>query len=186
MATISSGLAPTSKSRSAPANTSARSGRLSPKADAAASTIFRHLTIRCTMPTSWEPACWPALIRTFRMSHSAILARKAMQYTAKYQRPDYSWYYGEAANLHWVDNFQPAYVLDCFQALSPGHWRLPVRTEMMNGYWYWKETFFLPTAPPGITTTRHCLSTFSVALRPSTPSSSSPTVTRKVCHWRER
>src|SRR5947209_9077371 len=43
------------------------------------------------------------------------LARKAMQYTANHQRPNDSWYYGEAANLHWVDNFHTAYVLDCFK-----------------------------------------------------------------------
>jgi rhamnogalacturonyl hydrolase YesR len=33
------------------------------------------------------------------------LAQKAMQYTAQHQRRDSSWYYGEEANLHWVDNF---------------------------------------------------------------------------------
>src|ERR1051326_4799576 len=40
------------------------------------------------------------------------IARKAIAYTAKYQRPDHSWWYGEKENLHWVDNFNTAYVLD--------------------------------------------------------------------------
>ncbi len=48
------------------------------------------------------------------------LAEKAIKYTAKYQRPDASWYYGEAANLHWVDNFHTAYVLDCFKYYMEG------------------------------------------------------------------
>src|ERR1700761_3959652 len=43
------------------------------------------------------------------------LAQRAIQYTAQHQRPDASWYYGEAANLHWIDNFHTAYVLDCFK-----------------------------------------------------------------------
>src|ERR1051326_101398 len=43
------------------------------------------------------------------------LAESALRYTAKYQRADGSWYYGEASNLHWVDNFHTAYVLDSFK-----------------------------------------------------------------------
>ena len=50
-----------------------------------------------------------------RNSNYGDLARKAFRYTAKYQREDGSWYYGEKQNLHWVDNFHTAYVLDCFK-----------------------------------------------------------------------
>jgi hypothetical protein len=76
------------------------------------------------------------------------LARKAMQYTAQHQRPDSSWYYGEAANLHWVDNFHTAYVLDCFKhyAQSTGDERF--ENNLMKGYQYWKKTFFLPDGTP--------------------------------------
>jgi hypothetical protein len=42
------------------------------------------------------------------------VARGAIQYTAQHQRADGSWWYGEKENLHWVDNFHSAYVLDCF------------------------------------------------------------------------
>jgi hypothetical protein len=76
------------------------------------------------------------------------IAQKAIQYTANHQRADSSWYYGEADNLHWVDNFHTAYVLDCFKyyAASTGDDRF-VR-NMMNGYAYWKKTFFLPDGTP--------------------------------------
>lgn len=76
------------------------------------------------------------------------LARQAIQYTADYQRPDSSWYYGEATNLHWVDNFHTAYVLDCFKHYleSTGDDRFD--KCMMNGYRYWKETFFLEDGTP--------------------------------------
>ena len=49
------------------------------------------------------------------------LAQKAMQYTAQHQRSDASWYYGEKHNLHWVDNFHTAYVLDCFKYYTRQH-----------------------------------------------------------------
>jgi hypothetical protein len=43
------------------------------------------------------------------------LTKKAKQYTAKYQRPDGSWYYGHEADLHWMDNLHTAYILDSFK-----------------------------------------------------------------------
>lgn len=77
-----------------------------------------------------------------------VLAQKAMQYTAKYQRPDASWYYGEASNLHWVDNFHTAYVLDCFKHYGTSTGDRHFDEQMMNGYRYWKATFFLPDGTP--------------------------------------
>lgn len=76
------------------------------------------------------------------------LARKALAYTAKYQHPDGSWYYGEKHNLHWVDNFHTAYVLDCFR-----HYALSSKDDRfidvtMRGYQYWKNTFFLADGTP--------------------------------------
>jgi hypothetical protein len=76
------------------------------------------------------------------------LASKSMQYTAQHQRPDHSWYYGEKSNLHWVDNFHTAYVLDCFKHYSNGTGDRQFDEKMINGYWYWKKTFFLPDGTP--------------------------------------
>ncbi len=61
------------------------------------------------------------LARVYRHTRNAAyadLARRAMQYTAQHQRADFSWYYGEREDLHWVDNFHTAYVLDCFKHYS--------------------------------------------------------------------
>src|SRR5271163_644167 len=58
------------------------------------------------------------LARTYsytRKEEYVAVAQKAMQYTAQYQQPNGAWWYGENANLHWVDNFHTAYVLDCFK-----------------------------------------------------------------------
>jgi hypothetical protein len=91
------------------------------------------------------------LARTYSYTRNEsyrILAQQSIQYTAQYQRPDSSWYYGEAANLHWVDNFHTAYVLDCFKHYiqSTGDERFD--GCMMSGYHYWKNTFFLEDGTP--------------------------------------
>jgi len=91
------------------------------------------------------------LARTYshtRNESYRTLAQKAMLYTANHQRANGSWYYGEAANLRWVDNFHTAYVLDCFK-----HYRTATGDERFEknlnaGYRYWKKTFFLPDGTP--------------------------------------
>ena len=77
-----------------------------------------------------------------------LLAQKAIQYTAQHQRPDSSWYYGEKPNLHWVDNFHTAYVLDCFKYYAQGTGDERFNEKMMSGYDYWKKTFFLHDGTP--------------------------------------
>jgi polysaccharide biosynthesis protein VpsJ len=76
------------------------------------------------------------------------LAEKAIKYTAKYQRPDASWYYGEAEYLHWVDNFHTGYVLDSFKHYAEGTGDERFGQTLMNGYNYWKNTFFLSDGTP--------------------------------------
>lgn len=76
------------------------------------------------------------------------LAENAMRYTAQHQRADGSWYYGEAANLHWIDNFHTAYVLDCFKYYVDSTGDKRFEKAMMNGYAYWKNTFFLEDGTP--------------------------------------
>jgi hypothetical protein len=91
------------------------------------------------------------LARTYSYTQNEsylTMAKKAMQYTAKYQRADSSWYYGEAANLHWVDNFHTAYVLDCFKHYGDSTGDNRFDQQVMNGYQYWKRTFFLSDGSP--------------------------------------
>jgi len=76
------------------------------------------------------------------------LAQKAIQYTAQHQRQDASWWYGEKTNLHWVDNFHTAYVLDCFKFYNEGTGDDRFNGNMTSGYEYWKKTFFLPDGTP--------------------------------------
>ena len=76
------------------------------------------------------------------------LAQRAVQYTAQHQRPDASWYYGEKANLHWVDNFHTAYVLDCFKYYADATSDDRFEKNISSGYEYWKKTFFLSDGTP--------------------------------------
>jgi hypothetical protein len=76
------------------------------------------------------------------------LARQAITYTANCQRPDGSWFYGEKGNLHWVDNFHSAYVLDCFRHYEQSAGDHRFHDTMMRGYRYWKENFFLSDGTP--------------------------------------
>jgi len=76
------------------------------------------------------------------------LAARAIGYTVKHQRPDGSWWYGEAANLHWVDNFHTAYVLDSLKHYGDGAGDSTHRASLERGYAYWKRTFFLADGTP--------------------------------------
>jgi hypothetical protein len=77
-----------------------------------------------------------------------LVAQKAMQYTAQYQQPGGSWWYGEKANLHWVDNFHTAYVLDSFKHYAESTGDNRFGQNMIRGYEYWKSTFFLLDGTP--------------------------------------
>lgn len=76
------------------------------------------------------------------------LARRSMQYTVEYQHPDGGWWYGERGDMHWIDNFHTAYVLDClkYYADSTGDERF--NRHAARGYEYWKRTFFLEDGTP--------------------------------------
>jgi uncharacterized protein YyaL (SSP411 family) len=91
------------------------------------------------------------LARTYtytRKEQYRVLAEKSIQYTASHQRSDASWYYGEASNLHWVDNFHTAYVLDSFKHYGEGTADTKFENNLETGYKYWKDTFFLPDGTP--------------------------------------
>ena len=55
---------------------------------------------------------------------------------------------GKKAILHWVDNFHTAYVLDCFKYYGESTGDSQFDRKLMDGYYYWKNTFFLPDGTP--------------------------------------
>jgi hypothetical protein len=91
------------------------------------------------------------LARTFsytRKEPYLSLAQKSLQYTANHQRPDSSWWYGEGPEVHWIDNFHTAYVLDCFKYYKMATGDDRFQEKLNAGYKYWKKTFFLPDGTP--------------------------------------
>lgn len=91
------------------------------------------------------------LARTYSLTQDESyrdLAQKAIRYTARHQRPDGSWYYGEKENLHWVDNFHTAYVLDCLKDYGEGTGDRAFEGALAKGYEFWRKTFFLADGTP--------------------------------------
>ena len=87
----------------------------SPTANSLHQLYSRTKHIRFTTPIRLGASL---LARTY--SHTGnesyrALAQKAIQYTAKYQTSRFILVLRRSANLHWVDNFHTAYVLDCFK-----------------------------------------------------------------------
>jgi polysaccharide biosynthesis protein VpsJ len=76
------------------------------------------------------------------------LAMQSLTYAANCQLANGAWYYGEKENLHWVDNFHTAYVLDCFLHYEQATGDRRFHETMMRGYAFWKQTFFLADGTP--------------------------------------
>jgi rhamnogalacturonyl hydrolase YesR len=91
------------------------------------------------------------LARTYSYTRNesyCALAEKAIRYTANHQRANGSWYYGEPANVHWVDNFHTAYVLDCLKYYRTATGDNQFEEKLNTGYQFWKNTFFLADGTP--------------------------------------
>lgn len=91
------------------------------------------------------------LARVFRHTHDPLLqtaAEQALNYTAGYQNEDGSWFYGQASNLHWIDNWHTAYVLDSFFDYEAGTGDTRFRRTYEKGWTFYFNRFFLPDGCP--------------------------------------
>jgi len=81
------------------------------------------------------------------------VARKAVDYTVGCQHRDGSWWYGEADNLHWVDNFHTGYILDSLWWYMVGSGDASHAGSLVNGADFFVASFFradgLPKYYPG-------------------------------------
>jgi hypothetical protein len=69
-------------------------------------------------------------------------SRMAVTYTINHQRGDGSWYYGEGWNLHWIDSFHTAYILDSLRTyLESGGDDLSGATSLKRGMDYFVGHF---------------------------------------------
>jgi hypothetical protein len=70
------------------------------------------------------------------------VAREAMVYSCTRQLPDYAWYYGEDSMHRWIDSFHTAYNLDSLKCYLENTQSEEFRDSLVNGYGYYKRTFF--------------------------------------------
>jgi hypothetical protein len=78
----------------------------------------------------------------------ADLALAAARYTARQQRSDGSWLYGEAAHDNWVDGFHTGYVLLALRGLGRALSTPEFDAAVSHGYAYWKAHCIGPGGAP--------------------------------------
>jgi hypothetical protein len=78
----------------------------------------------------------------------ANTALAAAHYTARRQRADGSWLYGEGARDGWVDNFHTGYVLVALLRVAACLGTDEFDAAIAHGYRYWKAALFLPDGTP--------------------------------------
>ncbi len=82
-------------------------------------------------------------VHNVNMLGAALLGRQdCMEWSVRRQRPDGSWWYGEAENQHWIDNFHTGFNL---LALKETGW-FPEAAR--KGFEYWDRTFWTPEFAP--------------------------------------
>lgn len=79
---------------------------------------------------------------------------QAVAYTVGAQLPDGAWWYGEATNLHWVDNFHTGYVLDSLSCYMDAVSDAQYSPAFEKGADFLVANFFLPNGTPKYYSTR--------------------------------
>ena len=85
------------------------------------------------------------LARAAKFTGNAIalkVAKEAMEYSCSRQLPDGAWYYGEAFDKHWIDNFHTGYNLDSLKCYIENTGDKPYEENLHKGFEYYKNTFF--------------------------------------------
>jgi hypothetical protein len=85
------------------------------------------------------------LARTWKHTRDPELldvAAEAMRYSCTRQLPDGSWWYGEEAKYHWIDNFHTGYNLDSLKHYVESTGDESFRPGMMQGLEYFMTHFF--------------------------------------------
>jgi len=91
------------------------------------------------------------LIRLFRYNQDEMMrdiALASLDYTMNYQRPDGSWYYGEANFHHWVDSFHTGFNLQSIKCFLDEGFAERYRDAFKLGVNYYQSNFFLDDGTP--------------------------------------
>ena len=69
-------------------------------------------------------------------------AFRVARYSAAKQRPDGSWWYGEAPTQHWIDNFHTGYNLAALDAMGRYAGTTEFEEHVRRGFAFYRENFF--------------------------------------------
>jgi len=76
------------------------------------------------------------------------VAESAMEYSCSRQREDGSWYYGESANNHWIDNYHTGYNLDSLRCYMTATHDDRYRDSLDKGLDFFIHHFFTRDGAP--------------------------------------
>lgn len=76
------------------------------------------------------------------------VARSSMDYSCARQRPDGSWWYAEAPNHQWIDNFHTGYNLDALRFYIDSTSDEEYRPNLVKGLEFFKDHFFESSGRP--------------------------------------
>lgn len=79
---------------------------------------------------------------------SVKVAKKAMEYSCSRQLPNGAWYYGEAPNLRWIDNFHTGYNLESLSCYIKNTGDNTFTENLNRGLQFFKETFITKNGIP--------------------------------------
>jgi hypothetical protein len=85
------------------------------------------------------------LARTARFTDDKSLrevADDAMEYSCSRQLPNGAWFYGEAPENHWIDNFHTGYNLDSLKCYVKNSGESQFEENLRKGFDYYRRTFF--------------------------------------------
>ena len=82
-------------------------------------------------------------VHNINMIGAALIGRRdCMAWSVQRQRPDGSWWYGEAANQRWIDNFHTGYCLLALREMGG------FEEAAGRGFDFWERTFWRPDGEP--------------------------------------
>jgi hypothetical protein len=88
-------------------------------------------------------------VHNINLMGAALLGRRdCMESSVRRQQPDGSWWYGEAANQHWIDNFHTGYNLVALREYEQSTGDASFEEAARHGFNYWDKTFWLPDGTP--------------------------------------
>ena len=76
------------------------------------------------------------------------VAKEAMEYSCSRQLPEGGWYYGEASNHHWIDNFHTGYNLDSLKCYIESTGDRTYEENLKRGFEFFKNNFFEDSGRP--------------------------------------